>query len=78
MCYWEVTVRNLQPGHSPLLSEMERCTSDFFRAAAQKTEQRHTGGVEGKAMLQGCLSFMYKNYVVYSLNPKISSVASGV
>lgn len=77
MCYWEVTVKNLQPGFSPLIAEMERCTSDFFRAAAQKREHRHTGGVGGKAMPQGCLSFMYKN-VVYSLNPKISSMASGV
>lgn len=59
---------------------MERCISDFFflTGAAQKTEHRHLGGVGGKAMPEGCLSFMYKDDVVYSLNPKIASMASGV
>lgn len=60
---------------------MEMCTIDFFfffTGAAQKTEHRHLGGVGGKAMPEGCLSFMYKDDVVYSLNPKIASMASGV
>lgn len=44
--FWYVTrrltVRNPQPGYSPLLSEMERCTSDvFYRSCTENRTQTH-------------------------------------
>lgn len=44
----------------------------------QNTGTREVGGVGGKVVAEGCLSFMYKDDVVYFLNPKISSMAAGV